>query len=58
MTSLQIIDALCHIVEDLIDIVLKLSSALEQERCLTAAELKEVDDVLRQYSSVIGADEP
>lgn len=57
MTNLQLIEALCGLVENLVRIVKALATKLEQVEALDAAERQEVDDALARYTEILGADE-
>lgn len=57
MTNLQLIEALCGLVENLVRIVKALVTKLEQVKALDAAERQEVDDALARYTEILGADE-
>lgn len=57
MSNLQLIEALCGLVENLVRIVTALATKLEQVNALDAAERREVDDALAKFSDILGADE-
>ena len=57
MTNLQLIEALCGLVENLVRIVKALATKLEQVKTLDAAERQEVDDAIARYPEILGADE-
>ena len=57
MSNLQLIEELCHLVEQMSGIILRLSTELEKSRALTDAEQDAVRAVRTQYSVILGADE-
>ena len=56
-SNLQLIDALCGLVENLVRIVNALATKLEQVKALDAAERQEVYDALARCNEIIGSDE-
>lgn len=57
MSNLQLIEALCKLVEYLSEIVRSLAAALEQERALSDTETELLSNAERQYSAILGANE-
>lgn len=57
MSNLQLIEALCLLVEQQADIIRSLASALEQERSLSDAERKAVKAARDRYTEILGAGE-
>lgn len=57
MSNLQIIEALCKLVEYLSEIVRSLAAALEQERALSDTEAELLSTAERQYSAILGTNE-
>lgn len=57
VTQLQLIEALCGLVENLVRIVKTLATKLEQVEALDEAERQEVDAALARYTEILGADE-
>ena len=54
MSHLQIIEALCGLVEQQSDIIRKLEAELEQQRALTDAEQEAINAANARYSEIIG----
>ena len=52
MSNLQILEALCGLVETLIHIVKSLAVKLEQLEALEEAERREIDTALDRYSEI------
>lgn len=57
MSNLQLIEALCHLVEQQSDIIRSLATALEQERSLSEAEREAVKSAGEKYKEILGAGE-
>lgn len=57
MSNLQIIEALCKLVEQQSQLISKLAFALEEADCLTAEERRAVQESQGAYSAILGADE-
>ena len=57
MSNLQLIEALCGLVEDYSRIVRRLAAKLEQINALDEAEKTEINATLERYSKTIGANE-
>lgn len=57
MSNLQLIEALCHLVEQQSDIIRSLAMALEQERSLSEAEREAVKSAGEKYKEILGAGE-
>lgn len=57
MSNLQLIEALCGLVEDFSRIVRRLTAKLEQINALDEAERQEVQAALERCSKTIGANE-
>lgn len=57
MSNLQLIEALCGVVEQLVTVVRRLAGKLEQINALDEADRQTVDDALELYTVTIGADE-
>ena len=57
MSNLQLIEALCHLVEQQSDIIRSLATALEQERSLSKAEREAVKSAGEKYKEILGAGE-
>ena len=57
MSNLQLIEALCKLVEYLSEVVRSLAAALEQERALSDTEEELISNAERQYSAILGANE-
>ena len=57
MSNLQLIEALCDLVERQSQIIRDLSSALEQMRCLSESEQAEISAAQKRYSEILGDDE-
>lgn len=57
MSNLQLIEALCELVEAQAALLRQLVMSLEQMRCLSEAEYAEIEVVLKRYSDILGADE-
>ena len=56
MSNLQLIEALCKLVEDQAAIILKLFLRLAEADVVAVAE--EVQEVRKRYSDILGSDEP
>lgn len=57
MSNLQLIEALCKLVEYLSEIVRSLAAALEQERALSETEVELLSNAERQYDAILGTNE-
>lgn len=57
MSNLQLIEALCALVEQLVVIVKRLAVKLEQVNALDDANREAVNAALTKYAATIGADE-
>lgn len=57
MTNLQLIEALCGLVERQAGLIRSLATTLEQAQCLSEAEREAITEVETEYSSILGADE-
>lgn len=57
MSNLQIIEALCNLVEQQSQLIHKLAYALDEADCLTAEEQKEVQNMQDVYSKILGSNE-
>lgn len=57
MSNLQIIEALCNLVEQQSQLIRKLAYALDEADCLTAEEQKEVQNMQDVYSKILGSNE-
>ena len=57
MSNLQIIEALCKLVELMANIIEKQAAEIEQFRCLTDAEREELESLDAQYTAIIGSNE-
>lgn len=57
MSNLQIIEALCKLVEQQSQLIRKLAFALDEADCLTSEEQKAVQASQNAYSAILGADE-
>lgn len=57
MSHLQIIEALCVLVESQARTIKHLAMELEQARCLSEAERQMVDNSEKEYSAILGANE-
>lgn len=57
MSNLQIIEALCKLVESMAAIIRYLVAELEQQRSLTDMERGAVQSMEDQYSSILGSNE-
>lgn len=57
MTTLQLIEMLCQLVEQLISIVHRLATALEQSKCLSDADRAAIAQATQSYNAIIGAED-
>lgn len=57
MSSLQIIEALCNLVEQQSQLIRKLTFSLEEANCLTKEERRAAQELRNSYSAILGADE-
>lgn len=57
MSNLQLIEALCGVVEQLVAVVKQLAGKLEQINALNEADRQAVNDALELYTVTLGADE-
>lgn len=57
MSNLQIIEALCKLVEMQSGVISMLAMELQHERNLTEAEAEVIESARQRYSAIIGADE-
>lgn len=57
MSNLQIIEALCNLVEKQSTLIHRLSLEMENMQCLSDADRAEVADTRMTYSAILGADE-
>lgn len=57
MSNLQLIAALCSCMENLLELVLRLASALDQIQALDAENRAAVEAARERVKSIIGADE-
>ena len=57
MSNLQIIEALCNLVEQQSMLICKLTASLEEVSCLTEEERRTAQELRNKYSSILGADE-
>lgn len=57
MSNLQLIEALCELVEKQSAIIRELAASMEQARCLSEAERAEIEAVRKRYSEILGAGE-
>ena len=57
MSNLQLIEALCGVIEVFCDLVRKLASKLEQIGALDAEDRRAIDGAFSRYSKTIGANE-
>lgn len=57
MSNLQLIEALCSCVENLLELVLRLASALDQIQGMDAENRAAVEAARERVKSIIGADE-
>lgn len=57
MSSLQIIEALCNLVEQQSQLIRKLTFSLEEANCLTEEERRTAQELRNAYSAILGADE-
>lgn len=57
MSNLQIIEALCALVEQQADVIHHLAMELQHERTLTEAESQMVSNAQNEYSMILGANE-
>ncbi len=57
MSNLQLIEALCRLVEDLSEIVRSLASALEEQRAISDNEAELIKRAEEHYGAILGTDE-
>ncbi len=57
MTNLQLIEALCGLVEMQAAIIRELATSMEQARCLSDAERAEIEAARKRYTEILGAGE-
>ena len=57
MSNLQLIEALCRLVEQQSGIIRDLATALEQERSLSNAEREAVRAASERYTEILGSGE-
>ena len=57
MTNLQLIEALCGLVEMQSVIIRELATTMEQARCLSDAERAEIEAVRKRYTDILGTGE-
>ena len=57
MSNLQLIEALCTLVGQLVVIVKRLAEKLEQVNALDEADRQAVDGAVKRYAATIGANE-
>lgn len=57
LTQLQLIEALCASIEQLVSVVKRLARKLEQINALDEADRQAVDSAVEQYAAAIGANE-
>lgn len=57
MTNLQMIEALCRLIEEETKLLLKLAARLEEINAVTEAEKEAVEAVRKQYVKFLGHDE-
>lgn len=57
LTNLQMIEALCNLVEQQSRLIRKLAFALAEADCLTAEEQRAVQEMQNEYSTILDADE-
>lgn len=57
MSDLQLIEALCSCMENLLELVLRLASALDQIQGMDAENRAAVEAARERVKSIIGADE-
>ena len=57
MSNLQLIEALCGLVEQQAIIIRRLSLALTEANAYTEAQAAMVERAQREYSAILGADE-
>ena len=57
MTNLQMIEALCRLIEEETKLLLKLAARLEEINAVTEAEKEAVEAVRKEYVNVLGHDE-
>lgn len=57
MSNLQLIEALCKLVEYQSEIINSLASALSQERALSDTEVQALDGAEGQYRAILGTNE-
>lgn len=57
LSNLQIIEALCNLVERQSQLICKLAFVLEEAGCLAAEERRAAQEAQDAYSAILGADE-
>jgi hypothetical protein len=57
MSNLQIIEALCNLVELMLKIIQQLAAEIEQHRALTEAEKDLLAEMDGQFTAIIGSNE-
>lgn len=57
MTNLQMIEALCRLIEEETKLLLKLAARLEEIDAVTEAEKEAVEAVRKKYTAFLGHDE-
>lgn len=57
MTNLQMIEALCHLIEEETKLLLTLAARLEEIDTVTDAEKEAVEAVRKKYTQFLGHDE-
>lgn len=57
MSNLQLIEALCSLVESFAQITCSMAEKLEQISALNEADRDAVDEVMERYSAILGTDE-
>ena len=57
MSNLQLIEALCNLVEQMSGVIMSLATELEQCNAQTDADREAISAVRIRYSEILGADE-
>lgn len=57
MTNLQLIEALCTLVEYQAGLIRSLAATMEEERCITQEQRKALEKSEAEYSRILGAGE-
>lgn len=57
MSNLQLIEALCSLVEMQAKVIQELAATMEQARCLSDAERAEIEAAREEYTRILGAGE-